>query len=120
MDGLDALVRPPSHLSMTSVMKVTPGDNHWCYFHKVAWLLPDQIARWSWEAAVIFFSKRDVINGPSSTDSVRCRFPVVIVLNQPIGRQGEKPVGDTGTLARIAAPSTGTRYIKHRTKPRRF
>ena len=33
------------------------------YLHPLAWLLPEknQIARWSWEAAVIFFSTRAVI-----------------------------------------------------------
>ena len=52
-------------------------------------------ASWFGEAAVIFFSKRGVINGRSSNDSVRTlaacrRFHVFNVLNQPIARQGEK------------------------------
>ena len=62
--------------------------------------MPDQaeslIARWSGEAAVIFFSTRGVINGPSSTDCTRLaacrRFPVVIVLNQ--GAWGKSQLGD--------------------------
>ena len=40
----------------------------------VTWLLPDHVAaRWSGEAAVIFFSTRGMINGLSSNDSVALR-----------------------------------------------
>ena len=51
-------------------------------------------ASWSGEAAVILFSTRGVINGPSSNDCTQLascrRFPVTIVLNQPIARPGGK------------------------------